>query len=85
MAMINLDRSEPGPAVGTGPPARAWAGHNDLSYAFLAKYGSLSPPPRMPALVIDATLNSVGGISYSAAHGDPELVERGRRTLGPVR
>ncbi|MDF6066755.1 hypothetical protein H8R03_33180 [Streptomyces sp. JH010] len=35
--------------------------------------------------MIDAALDSVSGISYGLAHGDPELVERGQRTLARLR
>ncbi|MFB7214351.1 hypothetical protein [Streptomyces sp. NPDC056255] len=36
-------------------------------------------------LVIDTALDAVSGVAFGVAHGDPELVERGRRTLARLR
>ncbi|MFD7134516.1 hypothetical protein [Streptomyces sp. NPDC059894] len=36
-------------------------------------------------LTVLSVLDAVSGISYGAAHGDPEPVERGRRTLARLR
>ncbi|GGR01373.1 hypothetical protein [Streptomyces pilosus] len=49
-------------------------------------YGPADQAPAEEAhQVIDATLDSVSGIAYDSAHGDPELVERGRRTPARLR
>ncbi|WP_250305071.1 phosphotransferase [Streptomyces sp. A 4/2] len=86
VAVIDLERSEPGPAVrDLVRRSDAWAGRPDLFEAFLAGYGRSLTAAEEARLVIDAALDSVSGISYGAAHGDPELVERGRRTLARLR
>jgi hypothetical protein len=79
-------RGEPGPAVrDLVRLSDAWAGRPDLFEAFLAGYGRSLTAAEQARLVIDAALDSVSGIAYGAAHGDPELVERGRRTLARLR
>ncbi|MEV6534188.1 hypothetical protein AB0M86_32120 [Streptomyces sp. NPDC051639] len=84
--MIDLERSEPGPAVrDLVRLSDAWAGRPDLFEAFLAGYGRSLTPAEETRLAIDAALDSVSGISHGASHGDPELVERGRRTLARLR
>ncbi|WP_442818445.1 hypothetical protein [Streptomyces sp. NBC_01237] len=86
MAVIDFERSEPGPAVrDLVRLSDAWAGRDDLFEAFLAGYGRTLTAAEEARLVIDAALDSVSGIAYGAAHGDPELVERGRRTLARLR
>ncbi|MCQ9182420.1 phosphotransferase [Streptomyces sp. IBSBF 2953] len=86
VAVIDFERSEPGPAVrDLVRLSDAWAGRDDLFEAFLAGYGRSLTAAEEARLVIDAALDSVSGIAYGAAHGDPELVERGRRTLARLR
>ncbi|MER7688201.1 phosphotransferase [Streptomyces sp. NPDC097610] len=86
VAVIDFERSEPGPAVrDLVRLSDAWAGRDDLFEAFLAGYGRTLTAAEQARLVIDAALDSVSGIAYGAAHGDPELVERGRRTLARLR
>ncbi|MEV7866639.1 aminoglycoside phosphotransferase family protein [Streptomyces sp. NPDC088124] len=86
VAIIDLERSEPGPAVrDLVRLSDAWANRPDLYAAFMAGYGRLLTAAEEARLVIDAALDSVSGISYGVAHGDPELVERGRRTLARLR
>ncbi|MFB6988729.1 GNAT family N-acetyltransferase [Streptomyces sp. NPDC056304] len=86
VAVIDLERSEPGPAVrDLVRLSDAWHGRPDLYEAFLAGYGRHLTPAEEARLVIDAALDSVSGIAYGSAHGDPELVERGRRTLARLR
>jgi hypothetical protein len=48
-------------------------------------YGRRFTPDEEAHLTILSVLDSVSGISYGAAHNDPELVERGRRTLARLR
>ncbi|CAM5504870.1 MULTISPECIES: phosphotransferase [Streptomyces] len=86
VAVIDLERSEPGPAVrDLVRLSDAWAGRPDLFEAFLAGYGRSLTAAEESRLVIDAALDSVSGISYGVAHQEPELVERGRRTLTRLR
>ncbi|WP_330334638.1 phosphotransferase [Streptomyces sp. NBC_00536] len=86
VAVIDLERSEPGPAVrDLVRLSDAWAGRPDLFEAFLAGYGRSLTAAEEARLAIEAALDSVSGIAYGAAHGDPELVERGRRTLTRLR
>ncbi|WP_371100095.1 phosphotransferase [Streptomyces sp. PU_AKi4] len=86
LAVIDLERSEPGPAVrDLVRLSDAWHGRPELYEAFLAGYGRPLTPAEEARLVIDAALDSVSGIAYGSAQGDPELVERGRRTLARLR
>lgn len=56
-------------------------GRPDLYEAFLDGYGRPLTDAEQERLVTDAALDAVSGIAFGTAHGDPELVERGRRTL----
>ena len=86
LAVIDLERSEPGPAVrDLVRLSDSWHGRPDLFTAFRTGYGRPLTAAEEARLVIDAALDSVSGIAYGAAHGDPELVERGRRTLARLR
>ncbi|MFE9812510.1 phosphotransferase [Streptomyces sp. NPDC005548] len=86
VAVIDFERSEPGPAVRDLVRLfDAWAGRVDLFEAFVAGYGRSLTAAEEARLVIDAALDSVSGIAYGVAHRDPELVERGRRTLARLR
>ncbi|MEV5704837.1 hypothetical protein [Actinoallomurus sp. NPDC052274] len=51
----------------------------------MAGYGRPLTPAEEDRLVVDAVLDAVSGIWYGTAHGDLELVERGRRTLARLR
>lgn len=58
-----------------------WTGRDDLKYAFLDGYGrSLSPQEELQ-LDCEAAFDAVSGIAYGMAHQDPEVTERGHRTL----
>jgi 8-oxo-dGTP pyrophosphatase MutT (NUDIX family) len=86
VAVIDLERSEPGPAVrDLVRLSDAWAGRPDLFDAFLAGYGRSLTGAEEARLGIDMALDAVSGIAFGVAHGDPELVERGRRTLARLR
>ena len=63
----------------------AWANRPDLYAAFMAGYGRTLTAAEEARLVIDMALDAVSGIQFGVAHGDPELVERGHRTLARLR
>ncbi|MFJ2584971.1 phosphotransferase [Streptomyces sp. NPDC087538] len=86
LAVIDLERSEPGPAVrDLVRLSDAWAHRPDLYEAFLAGYGRTLTDAEESRRVIDAALDAVSGVAFGVAHGDAELVERGRRTLVRLR
>ncbi|MEU0744692.1 hypothetical protein [Streptomyces sp. NPDC006134] len=63
----------------------AWAGRADLYEAVMDGYGRPFTPAEEQYLAVLAALDALSGIQYGAAHGDPELVERGRRTFARLR
>lgn len=86
LGVIDFERSEPGPAVrDLVRLSDAWAGRPDLYESLLTGYGRPLTAVEEEHLVVEAALDSVSGIQFGAAHGDPELVERGKRTLKRLR
>uniref|UniRef100_A0AAU3HUC1 Phosphotransferase n=1 Tax=Streptomyces sp. NBC_01393 TaxID=2903851 RepID=A0AAU3HUC1_9ACTN len=86
VGVIDLERSERGPAVrDLVRLSDAWVGRPDLFEAFLAGYGRSLTDAEEARLGIDMALDAVSGIAFGVAHGDPESVERGRRTLARLR
>ncbi|WP_326806804.1 phosphotransferase [Streptomyces sp. NBC_01775] len=86
VTVIDFERSEPAPAVrDLVRLSDAWAGRPDLFDAFLTGYGRKLTPLEERRLVTDSALDSLSGMRFGTAHGDPELVERGRRTLTHLR
>lgn len=86
VAVIDLERSEPGPAVrDLVRLSDAWANRPDLYEAFMVGYGKTLTATEEARLGIDMALDAVSGIQFGSAHGDPELVERGHRTLARLR
>ncbi|WUI43239.1 aminoglycoside phosphotransferase family protein [Streptomyces zaomyceticus] len=84
--VIDFERAEWGPAVRDFVRlSDAWHGRPDLLQAVMDGYGRPFTPEEEAQLTVLSVLDSVSGISYGAAHGDPELVERGRRTLALLR
>ncbi|MGW5213486.1 phosphotransferase [Streptomyces sp. NPDC004051] len=84
--VIDFERSEEGPAIRDFVRlSDAWHGRPDLLQAVTDGYGRLFTPEEEAQLAALSVLDSVSGISYGAAHGDPELVERGLRTLARLR
>ncbi|MFE7583574.1 hypothetical protein ACFU5Y_18715 [Streptomyces gardneri] len=63
----------------------AWHGRPDLFQAVMGGYGRPFTPEEEDQLTVLSVLDAVSGISYGTAHGDPELVERGLRTLARLR
>ncbi|MFF4010856.1 phosphotransferase [Streptomyces sp. NPDC001717] len=58
-----------------------WTGRPDLRAAFLAGYGRPLTPDEELRLDCEAAFDAVSGIAYGTGHDDPEVTERGRRTL----
>lgn len=84
--VIDFERSEEGPAVRDFVRlSDAWHGRPDLLRAVMDGYGRPFTAAEEAQLTILSVLDAVSGISYGTAHGDPELVERGRRTLAWLR
>ncbi|MFF4187158.1 phosphotransferase [Streptomyces sp. NPDC001691] len=84
--VIDFERSEDGPAVRDFVRlSDAWHGRPDLLQAVMDGYGRTFTPEEEAQLTVLSVLDAVSGISYGTAHGDPELVERGLRTLARLR
>ncbi|MER6031851.1 phosphotransferase [Streptomyces sp. NPDC001851] len=84
--VIDFERSERAPAVRDFVRlSDAWHGRPDLHEALMTGYGRPLSLAEEEHLVVLSVLDAVSGIQYGAAHGDPELVERGRRTLARLR
>ncbi|WP_079403307.1 NUDIX domain-containing protein [Streptomyces sp. 3211] len=58
-----------------------WTGRPDLRTAFLDGYGRALTPAEELAQDCEAAFDAVSGIAYGARHQDPEVTERGHRTL----
>ncbi|MFJ8011087.1 NUDIX domain-containing protein [Streptomyces sp. NPDC096339] len=58
-----------------------WTGRPDLRAAFLDGYGRLLTPVEELRLDCEAAFDAVSGIAYGTSHDDPEVTERGHRTL----
>lgn len=63
----------------------AWHGRPDLFRAVIDGYGRPFTPGEEAQFTVLSVLDAVSGIAYGTAHGDPELVERGLRTLARLR
>nr|WP_301540371.1 phosphotransferase [Streptomyces sp. NRRL S-31] len=86
LALIDFERAAPGPAVrDLVRLGDAWAGRPDLHEAYFDGYGRQPTAAEERRLETDSALDAVSGIRFGIAHGDPELVERGRRTLARLR
>ncbi|MFI6112842.1 phosphotransferase [Kitasatospora sp. NPDC051164] len=84
--VIDFERSEDGPAVRDFVRlSDAWHGRPDLLQAVMEGYGRPFTAEEEDQLTVLSVLDAVSGISYGAAHSDPELVERGHRTLARLR
>ncbi|MEV0415855.1 phosphotransferase [Streptomyces sp. NPDC050448] len=58
-----------------------WTGRDDLRTAFLRGYGRGLTPEDELRLDCEAAFDAVSGIAYGMSHQDPEVTERGHRTL----
>ncbi|MFJ3877153.1 phosphotransferase [Streptomyces sp. NPDC090077] len=84
--VIDFERSEDGPAVRDFVRlSDAWHGRPDLFQALMDGYRRPFTPEEEARLTVLSVLDAVSGISYGTAHRDPELVERGLRTLARLR
>ncbi|MFF9526641.1 phosphotransferase [Streptomyces achromogenes] len=84
--VIDFERSEAGTAVRDFVRlSDAWHGHPNLQEAVTDGYGRPFTPEEETRLTVLSVLDAVSSISYGTAHGDPELLERGRRTLARLR
>ncbi|MET9694957.1 NUDIX domain-containing protein [Streptomyces sp. NPDC006514] len=84
--VIDFERPE------EGPPVRdfvrlsdAWHGRPDLFQAVMDGYGRRFTPEEEAQLTVLSVLDAGSGISHGTAHGDPELVKHGLRTLSRLR
>ncbi|MEU3910800.1 NUDIX domain-containing protein [Streptomyces sp. NPDC029721] len=62
-----------------------WTGRPDLRAAFLDGYGRALTPTEELRLDCEAAFDAVSGIAYGTSHDDPEVTERGHRTLRRLR
>ncbi|MFD8632286.1 phosphotransferase [Streptomyces sp. NPDC059533] len=62
-----------------------WTGRPDLRAAFLDGYGRALTPTEELRLDCEAAFDAVSGIAYGTSHDDPEVTERGHRTLRQLR
>ncbi|MFI2780155.1 phosphotransferase [Streptomyces sp. ALB3] len=84
--VIDFERSEEGPVIRDFVRlSDAWHGRPDLLAAVTDGYGRPFTPHEKAHLTVLSVLDAVSGISYGAAHDDPELGERARRTLARLR
>lgn len=84
--VIDFERAEPGPAIRDFVRlADTWADRPDLAEALLDGYGRPLTDTEQQHLTVHSALDAVSGIQYGAANRDPELLERGRRTLARLR
>ncbi|MFJ6783847.1 NUDIX domain-containing protein [Streptomyces yangpuensis] len=58
-----------------------WTGRPDLRAAFLDGYGRALTPVEELRLDCEAAFDAVSGIAYGTSYDDPEVTERGHRTL----
>ncbi|MGW6388958.1 phosphotransferase [Streptomyces sp. NPDC055103] len=83
---IDVERSEPQSRVRDFVRLLdCFDGRPDLAEAFLVGYGRPLTGAEETHLVASTALDAVSGIAFGTRTGDPELVERGRRTLARLR
>lgn len=86
LALIDFERAEVGPLVSDFIRiADTWANAPARQAAIFDGYARSLSPDEAQALQGLSALDALSGIQYGAAHGDPELVERGHRTLYRLR
>nr|WP_150136040.1 phosphotransferase [Streptomyces hyaluromycini] len=86
VGLIDFERSELSPAVRDfARLADIWQGRPDLFEAFFTGYGRPLTNGDRQRLRCEAALDAISGIAYGHTHDDPELLERGLRTLRALR
>jgi 8-oxo-dGTP diphosphatase len=65
--------------------ADTWVDARELEAVLFDGYSHELSPNEAQALKGMSALDALSGIQYGAAHGDPELAERGQRTLHRLR
>ncbi|SCF95675.1 phosphotransferase [Streptomyces sp. Ncost-T10-10d] len=84
--LVDFERSEEGPAVRDfARLSDAWANRPDPYESLMVGYGRPLTQIEEERLAVESALDSLSGIQYGRRMGDPELVERGRRTLARLR
>lgn len=82
LALIDWERAEVGPLVSDFIRiSDTWANAPGRQAAMFRGYGRSLSPDEAQALQGLSALDALSGIQYGTAHSDPELVERGHRTL----
>ncbi|WP_037834443.1 phosphotransferase [Streptomyces albus] len=82
LRVIDFERSEPQSAVrDLVRLLDCFDGREDLCEAFFDGYGRRLTEDERARLLVETVLDAVSGIAFGSMTGDPELVERGRRTL----
>ncbi|MFE5592922.1 phosphotransferase [Streptomyces sp. NPDC056549] len=86
LRVIDFERSELQPAVrDLVRLLDRFNGRPDLSEAFFDGYGRRLTEPERARLRVETVLDAVSGIAFGMKADDPELVERGCRTLSRCR
>jgi tRNA A-37 threonylcarbamoyl transferase component Bud32 len=82
LRVIDFERSEPQSAVrDLVRLLDCFDGREDLYEAFFDGYGRRLTKDERARLLVETVLDAVSGIAFGSKTGDPELVERGHRTL----
>ncbi|GAA2255658.1 hypothetical protein GCM10010430_44340 [Kitasatospora cystarginea] len=86
VALIDFERAEYGPRTRDFVRlADLWAHRPALRQAFFDGYGDVLTAEEAERLDCEEALDALSGIAYGTSHDDPEVVERGRRTLARLR
>ncbi|MFE2014276.1 phosphotransferase [Streptomyces sp. NPDC059491] len=86
LRVIDFERSEPQPRVRDFVRILdCFDGRPDLADSFLVGYGRPLSDDERTHLIASTALDAVSGIAFGTRTGDPELVERGHRTLARLR
>lgn len=84
--LYDFERSEYGsPTRDVVRLADTWSGRPELSEAFFTGFGRQLTPGEVRRLECEAALDAVSGVAFGSANGDPEVVQRGLRTLHQLR
>lgn len=82
LGLFDFERAEYAPAVrDLVRLSDQWHGRPDLEEAFLNGYGRTLTADEVELWECETGLDALSGIQFGMTHHDPELVERGHRTL----